>query len=81
MRGRLTPGLALLRATGFSALLRLLWNPITTRRRAGGRVDQPLVLLNASLSISSETSTVGGSFGWVPIRCTSQIDHQDTCRR
>src|SRR5204863_7811255 len=52
MRGRLTPGLALLRATGFSALLLLLWNPITTHRRAGGRVDQPLVLLDASLSMA-----------------------------
>ncbi len=52
MRGRLTPGLALLRATGFSALLLLLWNPITTLRRAGGRVDQPLVLLDASLSMA-----------------------------
>jgi hypothetical protein len=46
---RLTPGLALLRVTGFAALLLLFWNPITSRRVAGGM--PPLVLLDASLSM------------------------------
>jgi len=52
MRRRLTPGLALLRATGFSALLLLLWNPITTRHLPGGRAERPLVLLDGSLSLA-----------------------------
>jgi hypothetical protein len=48
---RVTPGLALLRATGVTALLLLLWNPATTRPLATG--VQPIVLLDASLSMSA----------------------------
>ena len=47
---RVTPGLALLRATGLAALLLLLWNPATTRSLASD--IQPIVLLDASLSMS-----------------------------
>jgi hypothetical protein len=46
---RVTPGLALLRATGVTALLLLLWNPATTRPLASD--VQPIVLLDASLSM------------------------------
>ncbi len=46
---RLTPGLALLRATGVAALALLLWNPAVRRDVLGG--DQPLILLDASLSM------------------------------
>ena len=54
MRRRLTPGLALLRATGCGALLLLLWNPIATRHLSGegGGGTPPLVLLDASLSMA-----------------------------
>ncbi|HYT82499.1 MAG TPA: hypothetical protein VEK86_03550 [Gemmatimonadales bacterium] len=48
---RVTPGLALLRATGMAALLLLLWNPATTRPLATG--IQPIVLLDASLSMAA----------------------------
>jgi len=47
---RLTLGLLLLRATGILALLLLLWNPVTSRAVPGG--DRPLVLLDASLSMT-----------------------------
>jgi hypothetical protein len=45
-----SPGLALLRATGVTSLLLLLWNPGTTRSLASD--IQPIVLLDASLSMS-----------------------------
>ena len=47
---RLTLGLALLRTTGIAALMLLLWNPVTSRAVSGR--DQPLVLLDASLSMT-----------------------------
>src|SRR2546426_7217401 len=50
MHRRLTPGLALLRATGLAALLILIWNPIAMRRLP--RAAPPLVLLDASLSMT-----------------------------
>ena len=50
MHRRLTPGLALLRATGLAALLILIWNPIAMRRLPGAA--PPLVLLDASLSMT-----------------------------
>ena len=51
MRGRLSAGLLLLRATGVAALALLLWNPVTTRSEPGG---PPLVLLDASLSMAGQ---------------------------
>ena len=48
---RVSPGLVALRATGVLALVLLLWNPITTRTLAPDA--QPLVLLDASLSMTS----------------------------
>ncbi len=50
MRGRVTLGLAALRATGLAALVLLVWNPTAARVEAGGA--QPLVLLDASLSMA-----------------------------
>jgi hypothetical protein len=47
---RLTPVLVLLRAAGLAALLLLFWNPTTAREIPGG--DRPLVLLDASLSMT-----------------------------
>ncbi|HYS19714.1 MAG TPA: vWA domain-containing protein [Gemmatimonadales bacterium] len=47
---RLTPALVLLRATGVAALVLLLWNPALRRDLPGG--DQPLILLDASLSMA-----------------------------
>ena len=47
---RLTPALALLRVTGVAALALLLWNPAVHRDLPGG--DQPLILLDASLSMA-----------------------------
>ena len=47
---RLTPALALLRVTGVAALALLLWNPAVRRDLPGG--DQPLILLDASLSMA-----------------------------
>ncbi len=55
MRRRVTLGLAALRATGLAALVLLLWNPTAARVEARGA--QPLVLLDASLSMA------GGSHG------------------
>jgi len=52
---RLTLGLALLRATGVAALILLLWNPVTSRAVSGR--DQPLVLLDASLSMTGHGGT------------------------
>ena len=52
---RLTLGLALLRATGIAALMLLLWNPVTSRAVSGR--DQPLVLLDASLSMTGRGGT------------------------
>ena len=49
---RVSPGLAALRATGVAALVLLLWNPITTRALAPDA--QPIVLLDASLSMTNE---------------------------
>src|SRR2546428_282046 len=51
VRGRLSAGLLLLRATGIAALALLLWNPVTTRSEPGG---PPLVLLDASLSMAGQ---------------------------
>jgi len=51
---RLTLGLVLLRATGILALLLLLWNPVTSRAVPGG--DRPLVLLDASLSMTGRAA-------------------------
>ena len=48
---RVSPGLAALRATGALALVLLLWNPMTTRAIAPDA--QPIVLLDASLSMTS----------------------------
>ena len=48
---RLSPGLVLLRATAVLALVLLLWNPIATRALAPDA--QPIVLLDASLSMTS----------------------------
>ena len=48
---RISPGLAALRATGALALVLLLWNPVTTRALAPDA--QPIVLLDASLSMTS----------------------------
>jgi hypothetical protein len=48
---RVSPGLAALRATGVLALVLLLWNPVTTRALAPDA--QPIVLLDASLSMTS----------------------------
>ena len=48
---RLSPGLALLRATGVAALVLLLWNPVTARSLPPNA--QPIVLLDASLSMTS----------------------------
>jgi hypothetical protein len=47
---RLSPGLALLRATGVAALVLLLWNPVTARSLPPDA--QPIVLLDASLSMT-----------------------------
>lgn len=47
---RLSPGLALLRATGVAALVLLLWNPVTARSLPSDA--QPIVLLDASLSMT-----------------------------
>jgi len=55
VRRRVTLGLAALRATGLAALVLLLWNPTAARVEARGA--QPLVLLDASLSMA------GGSHG------------------
>jgi hypothetical protein len=52
---RLTLGLALLRATGIAALMLLLWNPVASRAVSGR--DQPLVLLDASLSMTGHGGT------------------------
>ena len=48
---RVSPGLVVLRASGVLALVLLLWNPVTSRTVAPD--DQPIVLLDASLSMSS----------------------------
>ena len=48
---RLSPGLVLLRATAVVALVLLLWNPTSTRAIAPD--VQPIVLLDASLSMTS----------------------------
>ena len=48
---RVSPGLVVLRATGVLALVLLLWNPVTSRTVAPA--DQPIVLLDAYLSMSS----------------------------
>ncbi len=48
---RVSPGLAALRATGVLALVLLLWNPVATRAVAPDA--QPVVLLDASLSMTS----------------------------
>ena len=48
---RLSPGLILLRATAVVALVLLLWNPTATRAVAPNA--QPIVLLDASLSMTS----------------------------
>ena len=48
---RVSPGLVALRATGVLALVLLLWNPMTTRALAPDA--QPIVLLDASLSMTS----------------------------
>jgi len=47
---RVTPVLALLRATGVAALLLLLWNPVASRPLPDD--VQPIVLLDASLSMT-----------------------------
>ena len=57
---RLTLGLALLRATGIAALMLLLWNPVTSRAVSGR--DQPLVLLDASLSMTGRGGTWRAAF-------------------
>jgi hypothetical protein len=69
---RLSPGLALLRATGVAALVLLLWNPMTARLLPPDA--QPIVLLDASLSMTSRwraaldtaraLSTGGGALVW-----------------
>jgi hypothetical protein len=69
---RLSPGLALLRATGVAALVLLLWNPVTARSLPPDA--QPIVLLDASLSMTSRwraaldtarvLSTGGGALLW-----------------
>jgi len=48
---RVSPGLVVLRATGVLALVLLLWNPVTSRAVAPD--DQPIVLLDGSLSMTS----------------------------
>ncbi len=48
---RVSPGLAVLRATGITALVLLLWNPLATSALAPG--TQPIILLDASLSMTS----------------------------
>jgi hypothetical protein len=48
---RVSPGFVVLRATGVLALVLLLWNPVTSRATAPD--DQPIVLLDASLSMTS----------------------------
>ncbi len=50
MRRHVTLGLAALRATGLAALVLLVWNPTAARVEARGA--QPLVLLDASLSMA-----------------------------
>ena len=55
MRRRLTVGLALLRVTGMAAVVLLLWNPVTARLDPGDA--PPLVLLDASLSMSGHGGT------------------------
>ncbi|HEU5260898.1 MAG TPA: hypothetical protein VFU41_05665 [Gemmatimonadales bacterium] len=52
MQRRLTAGLALLRTTGCAALILLFWNPVTSRVESGD-ASPPLVLLDASLSMSA----------------------------
>ncbi len=69
---RVSPGLAALRATGALALVLLLWNPVSTRALAPDA--QPIVLLDASLSMTSrwpaaldtarELSNRGGALVW-----------------
>jgi hypothetical protein len=69
---RLSPSLALLRATGVLALVLLLWNPVTARSLPPD--TQPIVLLDASLSMTSRwraaldtaraLSTGGGALVW-----------------
>ena len=69
---RVSPGLAVLRATGVAALVLLLWNPATTRALAPD--VQPIVLLDASLSMTSQwraaldtaraLSSRGGALVW-----------------
>ena len=58
MRRRVTLGLAALRASGLAALVLLVWNPTAARVAAGGA--QPLVLLDASLSMAGGA---GGAHG------------------
>ncbi len=53
MYRRLTPGLAVLRATGFAALVLLVWDPVSSRLVPGGA--PPLVLLDASLSMAGHS--------------------------
>ena len=48
---RISPGLAALRATAVLALVLLFWNPVATRAIAPDA--QPIVLLDASLSMTS----------------------------
>ena len=69
---RVSPTLVLLRATGVLALVLLLWNPVTSRAVAPD--DQPIVLLDASLSMTSRwraaldtaraLATGGGGLVW-----------------
>ena len=59
MRRRVTLGLAALRATGLAALVLLVWNPTAARVEAGGA--QPLVLLDASLSMAAGAGGAHGS--------------------
>ena len=66
------PGLALLRAMGVAALVLLVWNPMATRALAPDA--QPIVLLDASLSMTSRwraaldtaraLATGGGALVW-----------------
>lgn len=56
---RVTPALALLRAAGIGALVLLLWNPSHSRPLPPG--EQPIVLLDASLSMDAPP---GGTGPW-----------------
>ena len=54
---RISPGLAALRATAVLALVLLFWNPVATRAIAPDA--QPIVLLDASLSMTSRWRRTG----------------------